>query len=262
MPLDWAATQMNLGAALWTLGARESGTARLEEAVGAYRAALEEYTRERVPLDWAMTQMNLGNALRTVGERESGTARLEEAVGAYRAALEEYTRERVPLDWAPIVVRPMLDLKRAVAHAKRGVRAEHENSGRGASAVLPGREPVLRVPVWPPLASLREALAGILGEGAPRVGAGRLSGVVAPGIVKGCRLPRRLDVGDQFGDPVIWDRIVKWHRRGPRGIQPRAGASMEGVDRLPTRAGSAAPQRIPSNLRFQCAPGLSSSSKT
>jgi hypothetical protein len=34
-----------LGNALWTLGARESGTARLEEAVAAYRAALEERPR-------------------------------------------------------------------------------------------------------------------------------------------------------------------------------------------------------------------------
>ncbi len=81
-------------------GERESGTARLEEAVAAYRAALEERTRERVPLDWAATQNNLGNALRTLGERESGTARLEEAVAAFRAALQEYTRARVPLDWA------------------------------------------------------------------------------------------------------------------------------------------------------------------
>ncbi|MGH6923359.1 MAG: tetratricopeptide repeat protein, partial [Propylenella sp.] len=79
---------------------RESGTVRLEEAVAAYRAALEEYTRERVPLDWAATQVNLGESLSTLGERESGTARLEEAVAAFRAALEEYTRERVPLDWA------------------------------------------------------------------------------------------------------------------------------------------------------------------
>ena len=52
-----------LGDALWTLGERESGTARLEEAVAAYRAALEEWTRERVPLDWATTQNNLGTAL-------------------------------------------------------------------------------------------------------------------------------------------------------------------------------------------------------
>jgi tetratricopeptide (TPR) repeat protein len=69
-------------------------------AVDTYRAALEEWTRERVPLDWAMTQNNLGNALSRLGERESGTARLEEAVDAYRAALEEWTRERVPLQWA------------------------------------------------------------------------------------------------------------------------------------------------------------------
>ena len=100
VPLQWATTQMNLGAALQTLGAREGGTARLEEAVAAYRAALEEKTRERGPLDWAAAQMNLGAALLRLGERESGTARLEEAVEAYRAALEERTRERVPLDWA------------------------------------------------------------------------------------------------------------------------------------------------------------------
>ena len=42
VPLDWAMTQNNLGNALQTLGERESGTARLEEAVAAYRAALEE----------------------------------------------------------------------------------------------------------------------------------------------------------------------------------------------------------------------------
>ncbi|MBP7001084.1 tetratricopeptide repeat protein [Amaricoccus sp.] len=89
-----------LGHALARLGARESGTARLEEAVAAYRAALKEYARDRTPLDWARTQNNLGAALRTLGARESGTARLEEAVAAYRAALEEYARERAPLDWA------------------------------------------------------------------------------------------------------------------------------------------------------------------
>jgi len=75
---------------------RESGTGKLTEAVAAFRAALEEMTRERVPLDWATTQMNLGDALSTLGERESGTARLEEAVAAYRAALEEMTREAAP----------------------------------------------------------------------------------------------------------------------------------------------------------------------
>ena len=88
---------MGLGNALLGLGWRESGTERLEQAVQAYRAALEERTRERVPLDWATTQDDLGSALSALGERESGTAKLEEAVTAYRAALEERTRERVPL---------------------------------------------------------------------------------------------------------------------------------------------------------------------
>ena len=40
-------TQNNLGNALRTLGEREDGTERLEEAVAAYRAALEVRTRER-----------------------------------------------------------------------------------------------------------------------------------------------------------------------------------------------------------------------
>jgi tetratricopeptide (TPR) repeat protein len=99
-PLDWAATQMNLGNALARLGERESGTARLEEAVAAFRDVVKEYTPARAPLDWAAAQMNLGNTLRVLGERESGTARLEEAVEAYREALKEYTREHVPLEWA------------------------------------------------------------------------------------------------------------------------------------------------------------------
>jgi Tetratricopeptide repeat len=81
VPLDWAKTQNNLGNALRTLGERER-TARLGEAVAAYRAALEEMTRDRVPLQWATTQMNLGAALQTLGSRESGTARLGEAVAA------------------------------------------------------------------------------------------------------------------------------------------------------------------------------------
>jgi hypothetical protein len=53
VPLEWAMTQNSLGNALLTIGRRESGTERLEQAVAAYREALQEYTLERVPLDWA-----------------------------------------------------------------------------------------------------------------------------------------------------------------------------------------------------------------
>ena len=56
---DRGAALNYLGITLSILGERESGTERLEEAVAAYRAALEEHTRERVPLDWEQLQRNL-----------------------------------------------------------------------------------------------------------------------------------------------------------------------------------------------------------
>src|SRR6266481_6775823 len=99
-PLDWARIQDGLGIALTIFGRRESGTAKLEEAVATFREALKERTRERVPLEWATTQTNLGAALFRLGERDSGTAKLKESVAVYRQALQERTRERAPLEWA------------------------------------------------------------------------------------------------------------------------------------------------------------------
>jgi tetratricopeptide (TPR) repeat protein len=54
-PLEWAMTEIPIGAALSTLGERESGTMRLEEAVLTFRAALEEGTHERTLFSWAAT---------------------------------------------------------------------------------------------------------------------------------------------------------------------------------------------------------------
>jgi hypothetical protein len=65
-PQDWAATQHDLGTALWDLGTRgggEEGRKLLGEAVAAYRGALGVRTKADLPQDWAMTQNNLGNAL-------------------------------------------------------------------------------------------------------------------------------------------------------------------------------------------------------
>ena len=100
VPLLWAMTQKNLGLALTELGGRESGTARLKEAVAVLQEALQEGTRARAPLQWAFIQSNLGGALVTLGQRESGTARLEEAVAVLQEALQELTRAREPLLWA------------------------------------------------------------------------------------------------------------------------------------------------------------------
>lgn len=82
--------QTGLGNVLALLGEGESSTKHLEQAVEAYRAALQERTRERVPLDWAQTQNNLGNALETVGVRTHDRAKLEEAQKAVSAAFEVF----------------------------------------------------------------------------------------------------------------------------------------------------------------------------
>ncbi len=72
-----------------TLGARETGTARLDQAVAAYRDALEERTRNRVPLDWAVTQVNL--AARARRNRSPDRWRfLDEALAAIDGALEVF----------------------------------------------------------------------------------------------------------------------------------------------------------------------------
>jgi hypothetical protein len=64
--------------------------------VAAYRAALEERTRERVPIDWATTLHNLATAYESLGGRESTLESLERAVGAYYGSLEVFSDESTP----------------------------------------------------------------------------------------------------------------------------------------------------------------------
>jgi hypothetical protein len=112
VPLDWAMIHTNLGCALQTLGERETGTARLEEAVAAHRAALEEYTREHTPLDWARAHNNLGTALTVLGERRNCTAQLEGAVDSLRCATEVF--ESAGADHFAIIARGHLERARSL----------------------------------------------------------------------------------------------------------------------------------------------------
>ena len=97
-PIDWAATQNNLGAAYSDriVGDRAEN---LEIAIKAYKAALLVRTREALPSQWAETQNNLGNAYikRIFGDRREN---LEDAIAAYTTALEVYTRYALPTQWA------------------------------------------------------------------------------------------------------------------------------------------------------------------
>ena len=90
VPLDWARTQNNLANALVTLGERESGTAKLEEAVAAYREALKEKTRERVPLEWARSLGNQGFALVLIAERRGDAAVAENGFNQINTAYETF----------------------------------------------------------------------------------------------------------------------------------------------------------------------------
>lgn len=105
-PLDWAMTQSNLGLALQALGAREPGTARLEEAVTAYRAALQERTRDRVPLDWAATTAALAQASTHLAARTGQPEMARQALAeATEAASSLRQHGHVPwADYADAVV--------------------------------------------------------------------------------------------------------------------------------------------------------------
>jgi exonuclease VII small subunit len=71
VPLHWAMTQNNLGGALRTLGERESGTARLEEAIAAYRAAIKVLHQCEATYYHETTQENLAEAEAEVASRKS-----------------------------------------------------------------------------------------------------------------------------------------------------------------------------------------------
>jgi hypothetical protein len=73
----------------------EAGEALLAQAVAAYRAALEVYTRGHAPQRWATIQNSLGTALEEAGNRrpgEAGEALLAQAAQAYAAASEVSAR--------------------------------------------------------------------------------------------------------------------------------------------------------------------------
>jgi Tetratricopeptide repeat len=104
---QWSNTQDNLGNALFTLGSREGGTARLEEAIAVYDEVLTDKVREHVPLQWATSAGNQGVALRLLAERnddrhaaETAVAKITVALGVMRNGdhqpLTAYYEEQLP----------------------------------------------------------------------------------------------------------------------------------------------------------------------
>jgi tetratricopeptide (TPR) repeat protein len=106
----------------------------LDQAVQAFRNALEVYTKADLPQAWAGTQNNLGNALKAEGERAGGdkaAALLDQAVQAYERALEVFTRADLPGYWA----MTMRNLARA--HKDLGDTASADAELKAANEVDP-----------------------------------------------------------------------------------------------------------------------------
>jgi tetratricopeptide (TPR) repeat protein len=96
-PLDWAATQNNLGVAYSEIPTGDRGE-NLKRAIECYENALRVRTERDFPLDWAMTQYNLGVAY---SELQTGNQKnnLEKAIQCFRNALKVWTEEKFPYDY-------------------------------------------------------------------------------------------------------------------------------------------------------------------
>jgi tetratricopeptide (TPR) repeat protein len=96
-PLNYAATQNNLGVAYGDLAQIEARVDNLRRAIAAFEAALEHYTPQASPLDYAVTQRNLGIIQKDIGD-------LPVAVACWRAA-ETYYRQMGDVEDADLMRR-------------------------------------------------------------------------------------------------------------------------------------------------------------
>jgi len=124
VPLQWALAQHNLANALESLGERESGTVRLEEAVAAYRQALMERTRARVPLDWAESFGRQGVALIQLARRTKDTTMAETACKQIEAALK-FMRAAGRASYVVYYESRLADARRARDALAIGVRRDN-----------------------------------------------------------------------------------------------------------------------------------------
>lgn len=90
----------HLGNVLGIIGQRRMGTRYLEDAIDAFRAALDLMDPGSAPVAWAAVQNGLGNALGALGQRQADDELLNRAVEAFEQALALRSEEQTPGDWA------------------------------------------------------------------------------------------------------------------------------------------------------------------
>ena len=126
-PLEWAATQSNLGTAQQALGRQESDSKLLSKSIDAYTDALLEYSRKETPEEWSIVMFQLGAAFHTYGSLLKGNRNLQKSVVSYKNALAELDAD-------------LYALELAATHNNRGTVLHHlgeseENSERLEEAI-------------------------------------------------------------------------------------------------------------------------------
>jgi hypothetical protein len=86
-PHEWALTQSNLAASLYSIGRLKGDCISIEDAVTASDLALEIWTPAAAPYFWAATQSNIGSAYASIGEISSDLLAIDGAVQHFELAL-------------------------------------------------------------------------------------------------------------------------------------------------------------------------------
>lgn len=164
-PLEWAAANAALGAALLRLGELEDKPERYLAAALHFRPALEVFSREKASEPWAKTQLGLADALRGQGSFQGDVVVLGEAVFAYRAALGVLSQERTPREW----------LRAKVRYAATLVRLGEEAGDRSRIAeALPALRSALAILSEEPRTALLTEAEAALGRGLAALAADEL----------------------------------------------------------------------------------------
>ena len=96
MPVQFAATQNNLGVAYRTLSDVENKARNCKRAIEAYEAALIVYTLDQFPIQYATTKNNIAGAYTTLAESEEAKTNGEYAVTSYKEAQQVFSNDKYP----------------------------------------------------------------------------------------------------------------------------------------------------------------------
>ncbi len=102
LPREWAAAQNRLGQILYRLHMADAtaDTGALTEAISAFHAAVQVYTRVDAPERWADVMNNYAQAAQVLGGQLHDPEILQKAINACRNTLEVRRRDRTPYLWA------------------------------------------------------------------------------------------------------------------------------------------------------------------